>query len=118
MKTIPTTTTLLDPVNNPMNAKRVTINFANQQDLLAVASGSRVTSANEVQMSTTPMITIHILPEVAQALLNSTSVDRTKLVELLQQASANNPSQSSTVMMNNISAETSVSSNTMMNSNS
>jgi hypothetical protein len=32
------------------------------------------------------MITIHIIPEVAQALLNSTSVDKAKLAELLQQA--------------------------------
>ena len=39
-----------------------------------------------------PMITIHIIPEVAQALLGSTSVDKAKLVELLQQASANNSS--------------------------
>jgi hypothetical protein len=45
------------------------------------------------------MITIHILPEVAQALLGSTSVDRAKLAELLQQA--NTVNLSSTTNNNN-----------------
>jgi len=42
------------------------------------------------------MITIHILPEVAQALLGSTSVDRAKLAELLQQANTVNLSSTTT----------------------
>jgi hypothetical protein len=41
------------------------------------------------------MITIHIIPEVAQALLGSTSVDKAKLAELLQQANVNNLSSDS-----------------------
>ncbi|CAF4686906.1 unnamed protein product, partial [Rotaria magnacalcarata] len=36
IKTIPTTT-LLDSNNNSGNSKRVTINFTNAQDLLAIA---------------------------------------------------------------------------------
>jgi len=87
MKTIPTTTTLLDS----NNTKRVTINFTNAQDLYAVAPLTRVTSTTDTPSSSNvPMITIHIIPEVAQALLGSTSVDKVKLAELIQQANANN----------------------------
>ncbi|UJR15951.1 hypothetical protein I4U23_002871 [Adineta vaga] len=88
------TGTLLDSNNNGNN-KRVTINFTNAQDLLAVAPLTRITptlTTTDGSSSNVPMITIHIIPEVAQALLGSTSVDRAKLVELLQQANANNSS--------------------------
>jgi hypothetical protein len=87
VKTIPTTT-LLDS----NNTKRVTINFSNAQDLYAVAPLTRVTSTTDTPSSSSnvPMITIHIIPEVAQALLGSTSVDKVKLAELIQQANANN----------------------------
>lgn len=111
LKTIPTTTTtLLDSNNNSGNNKRVTINFTNAQDLLAVAPLSRITTDNS---SGAPMITIHIVPEVAQALLGSTSVDKAKLAEFLQQATANNSSSSSTTTINPTSD-----SNTSMNSTS
>jgi len=93
VKTIPANT-LLDPHNN----KRVTINFTNAQDLFAVAPLTRTTndassssaSSSSSSSSTVPMITIHIIPEVAQALLGSTSVDKAKLAELLQQANTIN----------------------------
>jgi len=95
VKTIPTTSTLLDS----NNSKRVTINFTNAQDLFAVAPLTRVPSTTDASSSpssasssTVPMITIHIIPEVAQALLGSTSVDKAKLAELLQQANATNNS--------------------------
>lgn len=87
VKTI-STASLLDP----NNAKRVTINLANAQDLFTNASSS--SSAAAAATGTTgpavSMITIHILPEVAQAILGSTSVDRNKLADLLQQANAAN----------------------------
>ena len=53
---------------------------------------TRGTSTTDTPSSSSqvPMITIHILPEVAQALLGSTSVDKAKLAELIQQANANN----------------------------
>jgi hypothetical protein len=89
LKTIPTTT-LLDP----NNAKRVTINFSNAQDLFTVAPLTRSSSTNDnssaSSSTTVPMITIHIIPEVAQALLGSTTVDKNKLAELLQQANTIN----------------------------
>ena len=88
-KSIPTTNTLLDSTNNANN-KRVTINFTNAQDLLAVAPLTRITTTANDGSSSVPMITIHIIPEVAQALLGSTTLDRVKLAELLQQASMNN----------------------------
>ncbi|CAF3933214.1 unnamed protein product [Rotaria sp. Silwood2] len=93
IKTIPTTT-LLDSNNNNGNSKRVTINFTNAQDLLAIAPLTRLTTTDGTSSSssTVPMITIHIIPEVAQALLGSTSVDKAKLAELLQQANVNNSS--------------------------
>lgn len=47
------------------------------------------------------MITIHIIPEVAQALLGSTSVDKTKLAELLQQTNTINLTTTSTTNNNN-----------------
>jgi hypothetical protein len=104
-KSIPTTT-LLDSNNNGNN-KRVTINFTNAQDLLAVAPLTRITTtAADGSSSTVPMITIHIIPEVAQALLGSTTVDKAKLAELIQQANANN------------SSTTTTSSDTTMNSTS
>ena len=92
LKTIPTTTTLLDSNNNSGNNKRVTINFTNAQDLLAVAPLTRITTTTDGSLASSgvPMITIHIVPEVAQALLGSTSLDKAKLAELLQQANANN----------------------------
>ncbi len=91
-KSIPTTT-LLDSNNNNGNNKRVTINFTNAQDLLAVAPLTRITTTDGSSSSSgVPMITIHIIPEVAQALLGSTSVDKAKLAELLQQANMNNSS--------------------------
>jgi len=99
LKSIPTTT-LLDSNNNNGNNKRVTINFTNAQDLLAVAPLTRITptlTTTDGSSSNVPMITIHIIPEVAQALLGSSSVDRAKLVELLQQASANNSSLTATI---------------------
>ena len=94
LKTIPAATSLFDTINNSNHTKRVTINFSNAQDLLAVAPMSRMSSVSDGSSgsSSAPMITIHILPEVAQALLGSTSVDRVKLAELLQQASAANAS--------------------------
>ncbi|CAF3795924.1 unnamed protein product [Rotaria sp. Silwood1] len=97
IKTI-STTTLLDSNNNNGNSKRVTINFTNAQDLLAIAPLTRLTptitttDGTSSSSSTVPMITIHIIPEVAQALLGSTSVDKAKLAELLQQANATNSS--------------------------
>jgi len=97
-KSIPTTT-LLDSNNNNGNNKRVTINFTNAQDLLAVAPLTRITptlTTTDGSSSNVPMITIHIIPEVAQALLGSTSVDRAKLAELLQQAHVNNSSSTAT----------------------
>jgi hypothetical protein len=109
MKTTPTTT-LLDSNNNSGNNKRVTINFTNAQDLFTVAPLTRFTTTTENSSSSTvPMITIHILPEVAQALLGSTSVDRTKLAELLQQAQANNSS--STTITNHITSSEGMTSN-------
>jgi len=78
------------------NNKRVTINFTNAQDLLAVAPLTRITTTDgSSSSSSVPMITIHIIPEVAQALLGSTSVDKAKLAELLQQAGVNNLSSDS-----------------------
>ena len=101
MKTIPITT-LLDSNNNTGNGKRVTINVTNAQDLLAIAPLSRITTTTPTistvdgSTSTVPMITIHIIPEVAHALLGSTSVDKSKLAELLQQANVNNSSSTAT----------------------
>jgi len=97
-KTFPTTT-LLDSNNNNGNNKRVTINFTNAQDLLAVAPLTRITTTDgsSSSSSSVPMITIHIIPEVAQALLGSASVDRAKLIELLQQANMNNSSSTTTI---------------------
>ena len=89
------TTTLLDSNNNNgtnNNNKRVTINFTNAQDLLSIAPLTRVTTTDGSSSSNVPMITIHIVPEVAQALLGSTSIDRAKLAELIQQATTNNSS--------------------------
>lgn len=92
---------LLDS-NNNSNSKRVTINFANAQDLFAMAPLTRGTgnliTTDGSSSSGMPMITIHIIPEVAQALLGSTTVDKAKLAELLQQASVGNSSES---LMNN-----------------
>jgi hypothetical protein len=95
----------IDSNNNNGNNKRVTINFTNAQDLLAVAPLTRITTTDASSSSTVPMITIHIIPEVAQALLGSTSVDKAKLAELLQQA-------------NSSSTTTITDSNTSMNSTS
>ena len=104
-KTIPVTT-LLDPNNNTGSSKRVTINVTNAQDLLAIAPLSRITSTTATtstvdgsssSTSMVPMITIHIIPEVAHALFGSTSVDKSKLVELLQQANVNNSSSTTTI---------------------
>lgn len=87
IKTIP-----INPLLDPNNSKRVTINLTNAQDLFALAPLTRSTSntdnSSASSSSTVPMITIHIIPEVAQALIDSTSVDKTKLAELLQQANA------------------------------
>jgi len=88
VKTIPTNT-LLDP----NNTKRVTINFSNAQDLFTLGSLTRTNSTTDnssASSSSVPMITIHIIPEVAQALLGSTTVDKAKLAELLQQANTIN----------------------------
>lgn len=95
--------TLLDSTNNNGTSKRVTINFSNAQDLFNVAPLNRLASSSTTAVTTTttaadgslassngPMITIHIVPEVAHALLGSTSVDKAKLAELIQQANANN----------------------------
>ncbi|CAM4755712.1 unnamed protein product [Rotaria magnacalcarata] len=84
VKTIPTTT-LLDS----NNTKRVTINLTNAQDLFGNPSLTRTTN-DASSSSSVPMITIHILPEVAQAILGSTSIDRNKLADLLQQANTTN----------------------------
>lgn len=121
VKTIPTTSTLLDP----NNSKRVTINFTNAQDLFAVAPLTRVSSTTDASSptssTTVPMITIHIIPEVAQALLGSTSVDKVKLAELLQQATATNNSSTTTTTNNNnnnhLTSDT-MSTNTSTNSTS
>ncbi|CAF1161228.1 unnamed protein product [Adineta ricciae] len=97
LKVFPTAT-LLDSNNNGNN-KRVTINFTNAQDLLAVAPLTRITptlTTTDGSSSTVPMITIHIIPEVAQALLGSSTVDKNKLVELLQQANVNANNSSAT----------------------
>jgi hypothetical protein len=94
------TTTLLDSTNNNGNNKRVTINFTNAQDLLAVAPLTRITTTDgSSSSSSVPMITIHIIPEVAQALLGSTSVDKAKLAELIQQASTNNSTATDSITM-------------------
>ncbi|CAF0926938.1 unnamed protein product [Adineta steineri] len=98
VKSIPTTT-LLDS----NNSKRVTINFTNAQDLFTVSPLTRTTDASSSSSSSVPMITIHILPEVAQALLGSTSVDKAKLAELLQQANANTSSATDSMSTNNTS---------------
>ena len=93
LRTIPTSA-LLD--HN--TARRVTINLSNAQDLFTVAPLTRTNStmdASSASGSTMPMITIHIIPEVAQALLGSTTVDKTRLVELLQQANSINLTSSS-----------------------
>ncbi|CAF1424713.1 unnamed protein product [Rotaria magnacalcarata] len=110
IKTIPTTT-LLDSNNNSGNSKRVTINFTNAQDLLAIAPLTRITptlTTDGSSSSNVPMITIHIIPEVAQALLGSTSVDKVKLAELIQQANANNAS--STTISDSTATNTSMNS--------
>ncbi|UJR30637.1 hypothetical protein I4U23_018161 [Adineta vaga] len=95
VKTIPATSML-----DPNNSKRVTINFTNAHDLFTVSPLTRVTSNTDPtpssSTSSVPMITIHILPEVAQALLGSTSVDKAKLAELLQQANTVNSSSTTT----------------------
>ena len=116
MKPISTTTLLDSTYNNNGNNKRVTINFTNAQDLFAMAPLTRITptltttdGSSPSSSSTVPMITIHIIPEVAQALLGSTSVDKAKLAELLQQANANN-------LTTTITDSTSI--NTSMNSTS
>jgi len=113
VKTIPTNT-LLDP----NNSKRVTINFTNAQDLFAVAPLTRTTSTNDgssasssASSSTVPMITIHIIPEVAQALLGSTTVDKTKLAELLQQASTINLTSTTTTNNNHFTTDSTNSTN-------
>ncbi|CAF0826629.1 unnamed protein product [Adineta steineri] len=102
------TATLLDSNNNNGNNKRVTINFTNAQDLLAVAPLTRITPTitttdGSSSSSNVPMITIHIIPEVAQALLGSTSVDKAKLAELLQQAALNNSASNTTTTATAIS---------------
>jgi translation elongation factor EF-G len=103
------TTTLLDSNNNNGNNKRVTINFTNAQDLLAIAPLTRITPTltTDGSSSSVPMITIHIIPEVAQALLGSTSVDKAKLAELLQQAAANNAATTDSMTMNTSTNSTS-----------
>ena len=91
VRTIPTST-LLDANGNE---KRVTINITNAQDLFSVGPLTRVTptltttDGLSTSSSTVPMITIHIIPEMAQALFGSATVDKKKLVELLQQANTN-----------------------------
>jgi len=76
----------------------VTLNLTNAQNLLAVTPLTRImtTDGSTTSPSSTPMITIHITPEVAQALLNSASVDKTKLAELLQQSTTTTTAQATT----------------------
>lgn len=77
----------------------MTINFSNAQDLFTVAPLARSNSTTDASLasaSSVPMITIHIAPEVAQALLGSTTVDKSRLAELLQQANAINLTSSAT----------------------
>ncbi|CAF4911168.1 unnamed protein product, partial [Rotaria sp. Silwood2] len=85
--------------NNNGNNKCVTINFTNAQDLLALAPLTRITTADGSSSSSSSvlMIAIHIIPEVAQALLGSTSIDKAKLAELLQQVNVNNSSSTRTI---------------------
>ena len=106
-KIIPSTN-LLDSNNNNGNSKRLTINIANAQDLFTVTPLTRVTptlttTADGLSSSNVPMITIHILPEFAQALLNSASVDRAKLTEFLQQAAVAGDSSTPSESMNSTS---------------
>ncbi|CAF0916299.1 unnamed protein product [Rotaria sp. Silwood1] len=104
------------PTTDPNNSKRVTINLTNAQDLFTNASLTRLTTTTtttDASSSTTvPMITIHILPEVAQALLGSTSVDKNKLADLLQQANTTNTFLTTTT--NHVTSD-SISTNTSMN---
>ncbi|CAF2872928.1 unnamed protein product [Rotaria sp. Silwood2] len=86
-------TTLLDSNNN----KCVNNNFTNAQDILAVALLTRITTIDGSSSSSVPMITIHIIPEVAQALLASTPVDKAKFAELLHQVNVNNSSSTTTI---------------------
>ena len=111
-------TAILDSNNN---GKRVTINFTNAQDLLAVAPLTRITptlTTTDGSSSGVPMITIHIIPEVAQALLGSTSVDKAKLAELLQQVSANNAASAAAAAAVTAATTTSDSTTTTTSSNS
>ncbi|CAF0977312.1 unnamed protein product [Rotaria sordida] len=104
------------PTTDSNNSKRVTINLTNAQDLFTNPSLTRITTTttNDASSSSTtvPMITIHILPEVAQALLGSTSVDRNKLADLIQQANANNTFLTTT---NNHVTSDSIPTNTSLN---
>lgn len=90
LKSIPATS-LLDPNNNNNhgNSKPVIINIANAQELFAVGSFARANLTNGVLSTSSsagvPIITLHLGPELAQALFGSSSVDKTKLAELLQQ---------------------------------
>ncbi|CAF2512516.1 unnamed protein product [Rotaria sp. Silwood2] len=101
------------PTTDSNNSKRVTINLTNAQDLFTNTSLTRLTTTTDPSSSgTVPMITIHILPEVAQALLGSTSIDKNKLADLLQQANTHNTFLTTT---NNYVTSDSISTNTSMN---
>lgn len=102
---------LLDAHGNP---KRVMINIANPQDLFNSQPMSRVTSfltnptttndnSSTSSSTTVPMITIHIIPEMSQALLGTMTVDKTKLAEILQQTNGTSSTTTITSMTNSIS---------------
>ncbi|CAF1292329.1 unnamed protein product [Adineta ricciae] len=75
-----------------------TLSTSNVLDPNNMSTTDTLPSSSATTTSTgVPMITIHILPEVAQALLGSTSLDKAKLAELLQQANTPNSSSSTTI---------------------
>lgn len=118
LKTIPQTTNILDTGSNTINTKRITINFSNAQDFLAVAPVTRVTGSNDNSTPGLSLITIHILPDGNSQTLFSSAIDRSKIVELLQHASSNNSNAQTAVMINNMSTDSIVSTNTSTNSTS
>lgn len=90
------------------------INIANPQDLFNSQPMSRVTSfltnptttndnSSTSSSTTVPMITIHIIPEMSQALLGTMTVDKTKLAEILQQTNGTSSTTTITSMTNSIS---------------
>lgn len=124
LKSIPATS-LLDPNNNNNNngnSKPVIINIANGQELFAVGSFTRANLTNGVLATNSstgvPILTLHLGPELAQALFSSSSIDKTKLAELIQQSTVASSSSSTTTTAESVVAHPSDSIITHPNSTS